>query len=435
MLIHTPGKWIRAEVKHKTTRLKVVTVNHPVNELTNVENAYATDYLITKAQQYAKKYRPCETPPATLKKQYAVILPATMKHFEDWILDPARTEPLKMREKNIAARHIVGLKEPRYTTYPRYKKDCKDKGIKPLPRETYTDLLGMQEFMDLKQDDCMCAKCLAYGWRGIHDGKKQFFKEVQTLGKKMKLFDKKTDPTRRLTKRLDRAWNHLRTTYSQHLKSEDELACHCLRRQLGHSCNKHLDTPCNHTRSDGDAPSHPVKWEDVGQTAGNRSLGGRWDATCEVCSSDCGTGGGRKVSLTSWRCRHCCHSCCNDCQKTYYPAEGPGESYTGNNEYICNRCSADIDLVKHRPGGCAHCEDLEHLPTDILHMVDKIEKVVGVEMAKGIRFKAEKLVQNFKDFSHHMARVAQQELHWPAVLEQMKKMKQYHKVYLVFIRL
>ena len=78
---------------------------------------------------------------------------------------------------------------------------------------------------------------------------------------------------------------------------------------------------------------------------------------------------------------------------------------------------------------------MKHLPTDILHMVDKIEKVVGVEMAKGIRFKAEKLVQNFKDFTHHMDRVAQQELHWPAVLEQMKKMKQYHKVYLVFIRL
>ena len=44
-----------------------------------------------------------------MKKQYAVILPATMKHFEGWILDPARTEPLKMREKNISFYNILLL--------------------------------------------------------------------------------------------------------------------------------------------------------------------------------------------------------------------------------------------------------------------------------------------------------------------------------------
>ena len=74
------------------------------------------------------------------------------------------------------------------------------------------------------------------------------------------------------------------------------------------------------------------------------------------------------------------------------------------------------------------CDDLDHLPVDIMDLVDKIEKVSGVKTTKDLRFKAETLVQNFKDFRNHMARVAQQELHWPHVLNEMRVNKQYDKV-------
>ena len=53
---------------------------------------------------------------------------------------------------------------------------------------------------------------------------------------------------------------------------------------------------------------------------------------------------------------------------------------------------------------------------------------VGVEKTETLRFKAEELVQNFKEFKHHMARVAQQELHWHASLREMKEKKQFHMV-------
>ena len=53
---------------------------------------------------------------------------------------------------------------------------------------------------------------------------------------------------------------------------------------------------------------------------------------------------------------------------------------------------------------------------------------VGVDKSKVLRFKAEKLVDNFKEFKHHMARVAQQELHWDHALKEMKSKKQYHMV-------
>ena len=295
-------------------------------------------------------------------------------------------------------------------------------------RETYTDLLGMREFINLKQDDCMCAKCLSYGWHGIVEEKKDLFKVLQTLGKKMNIFNKMTDPTHRLSERLDRAWNHMRTTYGNHLKSEDETASHCLRRQLGHSCNHHLDTPCSHSRSDGVTKCPPVKWADAPRTAGDRSLGGRWDANCEVCDVNCETGRGRTVSSKSFKCRYCANSCCNNCHKKYYPAEGPDEKFRENKEYICNECSSENDLAQHQPGGCAMCDDLDHLPVDIMDLVDKIEKVSGVKTTKDLRFKAETLVQNFKDFRNHMARVAQQELHWPHVLNEMRVNKQYDKV-------
>ena len=428
LLLIPTGKWVDVEVKRKTTRLKVVEVDKPVEELLDVRNSYVTDHLIAKAQQYVKKYRPGETPAPVLTKQYKVILPETMAHFEEWILSSAMTEPLKMREKNVAARHVVGLKEPRYTTFPRYQKDCRTKNVIPLPRQAYSDLLGMREFLLLKQDDCMCAKCLEYGWRGIVQEKKEFFTTLRTLGQAIKLFNTKTDPVPRLSERLETAWNHMRTTYGQHLQAEDEIASHCLRRQLGHSCNKHLNTGCSHTRSDGGAPAHPVPWANVPQTAGNHSLGGRWDANCEVCDVDCRTGGGRTVSCKSMKCRYCCRSCCNDCYEKYYPSEGPDDDYKVRQEYICNKCSADVDLVRHQPGGCAMCDELEHLPIDLIDVVDKIEKVAGVKATKDLRFKAERLVQNFKDFKHHMARVAQQELHWPTFLNEMKSKKMYNMV-------
>ena len=44
-----------------------------------------------------------ESPPPVLETQYAVILPSTMDHFDEWILSPARTEPVKMREKTVSA--------------------------------------------------------------------------------------------------------------------------------------------------------------------------------------------------------------------------------------------------------------------------------------------------------------------------------------------
>ena len=53
---------------------------------------------------------------------------------------------------------------------------------------------------------------------------------------------------------------------------------------------------------------------------------------------------------------------------------------------------------------------------------------VGVGKAETLRFKAEELVQNFKDFKHHMTRVAQQELHWADALHEMKEQKQFHMV-------
>ena len=96
-----------------------------------------------------------------MKREYKVILPATMDHFEQWMLSPALTEPVKMREKNIAAGHVLGLKQPKYSTFSLYQADCEEKKIVPLPREIYTQILGMREFVNLKVDDCMCKKCMS----------------------------------------------------------------------------------------------------------------------------------------------------------------------------------------------------------------------------------------------------------------------------------
>ena len=83
------------------------------------------------------------------------------------------------------------------------------------------------------------------------------------------------------------------------------------------------------------------------------------------------------MSATSMKCRYCCHTCCNDCFENYFPAEGPDSKFKEKQEYICNECSADIELQKHRPGGCAICDDLEHLPVDIINAVTKIASVAG----------------------------------------------------------
>ena len=52
-------------------------------------------------------------------------------------------------------------------------------------------------------------------------------------------------------------------------------------------------------------------------------------------------------------------------------------SFEQEKEYVCNECSAEIELQKHQPGGCAMCDDLEHLPVDIIDVVTSIEKVAG----------------------------------------------------------
>ena len=207
------GKWVNGEVIGKTTRMHPRTEEKAVCELLNTENVYLTEYKIKQAQKYARKYRPNKTPPPVLRKEYKVILPSTMDHFEKWILSPSMTEPLKMREKHIAAGHVVGLKQPRYSTFPRYETDCKEKGVVPLPREIYTTILGMKEFINLKQDDCMCPKCMTYGWRGIIGKRQDFFTMLRKLGKGCGLFDVDTDPVTRLSERLEAAWNHMRTTY------------------------------------------------------------------------------------------------------------------------------------------------------------------------------------------------------------------------------
>ena len=46
-------------------------------------------------------------------------------------------------------------------------------------------------------------------------------------------------------------------------------------------------------------------------------------------------------------------------------------------EYICNECSSDIELQKHQPGGCGMCDDLDHLPVDIIDCVNRVEKFAG----------------------------------------------------------
>ena len=53
---------------------------------------------------------------------------------------------------------------------------------------------------------------------------------------------------------------------------------------------------------------------------------------------------------------------------------------------------------------------------------------IGVESTKTLRFRAEKLVENFKQFKCHMARVVQQELHWNHALKEMKSKKDYNMV-------
>ena len=146
---------------------------------------------------------------------------------------------------------------------------------------------------------------------------------LREIGKSSRCFTVDTDPVNRLSERLEAAWNHMRTTYSQHLKEQDEISSHCLRHQLGHCCNNQLDSCCDHTRSDGVTPDPPIMWKDVPQKEGNRSLGGHWDSRCEVCNIDCQTAGGRTVSAKSWKCRYCCHSCCNDCFENYFRAESP----------------------------------------------------------------------------------------------------------------
>ena len=123
-----------------------------------------------------------------MKREYKVILPATMDHFEQWMLSPALTEPVKMREKNIAAGHVLGLKQPKYSTFSLYQADCEEKKIVPLPREIYTQILGMREFVNLKVDDCMCKKCMSYGWRGIIEKKQDFFAMLREIGKSSKCF-------------------------------------------------------------------------------------------------------------------------------------------------------------------------------------------------------------------------------------------------------
>ena len=308
-----PGTWVEGQVINKTTRSKSRDAWKSIEKLVDVRNVYLTEHKIRQAQKYARRYRPGQAPAPLLRKEYKVILPSTMDHFEKWILDPAMTEPLKMRENNIAAGHVAGLLQPRYSTYPLYEADCKEKGIEKLPREIYVDILGMKQFVNLKKDDCMCAKCMKHGWRGIVEKRKELFTMMRKLGRSSGCFTVDTDPVKRLSERLNSAWNHMRTTYSQHLKQEDEIASHCLRYQLGHSCNSHLDSCCKHNRSDVVAPNPDgnsdgdgdgeadtdggavplVEWKDVPQTEGNRSLGGHWNSRCEVCDIDCKTGGGR----------------------------------------------------------------------------------------------------------------------------------------------
>ena len=207
------GTWVAGQVIGRSTRTEPRKENMSIDSLQNTRNVYLTEHKIRQAQKYARKYLPSKAPSPVLKKEYKVILPETMDHFEEWILSPTMTEPLKMREKNIAAGHVVGLKEPKYSTYSRYEDDCRAKKIVALPREVYTNILGGKEFMNLKQDDCMCSKCMKYGWRGIVEKRQGFFKMLREMGKDNGCFDVDTEPVTRLSKRLEAAWNHMRTTY------------------------------------------------------------------------------------------------------------------------------------------------------------------------------------------------------------------------------
>ena len=255
-----------------------------------------------------------------------------------------------------------------------------------------------------------------------------FFKLLGNLGRVAELWTADTDPSKRLWKRLETASTHVRTTYGQHLKQQDEMSDHCLLCLLGHSCNRHLNTDCDHRNTVGQFPPHPRPWSEAPSTAGSRSLGGRWDANCEVCDIRCSTSGGRTVSSLSWKCKYCCHSVCNDCFRDYFPDQGPDEDFVADKEYVCKQCSSDIIMSNHRVGGCAPCEELLHLPVDIMSAIHKVEKVVGSEASKKLQFQGERLINNFNNFKHHMVRVAQQELRWPSLLKEMRDLKQYHRV-------
>ena len=106
-------------------------------------------------------------------------------------------------------------------------------------------------------------------------------------------------------------------------------------------------------------------------------MGGRWNSRCEVCDLNSQTGGGSTVSATSMKCRYCCRSCCNSCFENYFPGQGPDAKFKEKQEYVCNECSADIEKQKHRPGGCGICDDLTHLPVDIMGAVTWVEAVAG----------------------------------------------------------
>ena len=223
------NSWIDGEILGKTTRRFTKEKYINISNLQDVRNAYVSDHAVKMALSHCKRYRPDESLPPVLERQYAVILPATLDHFEKWILSPARTEPMKMREKTVAAGHILGLKTPKYSSWKRYEIDCHSQvpPVVPLPRDEYTRILGTREFVKLKQDDCVCAKCLSLYWTGLVEQAPAFFKLMGKLGCVASVWTKETDPSTRLAKRMETASTHLRTTYGQHLQQQDEIADHC----------------------------------------------------------------------------------------------------------------------------------------------------------------------------------------------------------------
>ena len=90
-------------------------------------------------------------------------------------------------------------------------------------------MLGMKEFVVLtKQDDCVCTHCLTYFWVGLVEQTSVFFKGLNKFGSASGVWTSDTNPSVRLSKRLEKSCQHMRTTYGQHLKEHDEMTDHCL---------------------------------------------------------------------------------------------------------------------------------------------------------------------------------------------------------------